>query len=427
MTQAEKRLEWLCSFTIIKYRFIHEILMLMSKHPDTKMPTMGVKVEGTGFDLAYNPDFFMQLTDPEAMFVFSHECFHLVMHHCTRRKFDNHVLGNIAQDLAVNELIEEQPGSCEKPKAFIKNEKSKKIEEKLFGCFVEDLEKDPLFNGILRKQAAEWYYDFLNTRLPKMTIKIKRKGQGDGKGEKDKGSGKGDQDKDKSQTGSGSQEITIEVCDEHGGWDKNNEIADEIIRAKVEEMMRGNKWGDLSAGTIETIMAAQKSEVNWRRFIRAWAGNMVWREREVTVKRPNRRTGFKHPGFKKTHIDKILLAIDTSGSIGSEDLAQFLREMNRIQELTPVDVMQFDADKTTEPKAYDKKRDKFDFKGRGGSNFQPVMDTAKNHRYKGLVILTDGQADAPTKPPATKVLWALTKPGMNPPVTWGQKVWLKRH
>ena len=432
MTQAEKRLEWLCSFTIIRYRFVHEILMMMNKHTDIMCPTMGVRVIGTGFDLAYNPNFFMQLQDPEAMYVFSHECFHLVLHHCTRRKFDDHVLGNIAQDLAVNELIEEQAGSCERPKVFIKNDKSKKLEEKLMGCFVEELEKEPMFKGILKKQSAEWYYDFLKERLPKMTIKIKVRGQGGGEGkdkEKGEGDGKGDKEKqkDKSQTGSGSQEITIEICDEHGGWDKTNEIADEIIRAKVEEMMRSNKWGDLSAGTVETIMAAQKPEINWRRYVRAWAGNLVWREREVTVKRPNRRTGFKHPGFKKIHVDRILLAIDTSGSIGSEELAQFLREMNRIQELTPIDVMQFDAAVTTQPRQYDKKREKFDFKGRGGTSFQPVMDTAQKFRYKGLIILTDGQAEAPIKPPSTRVLWALTNPAMNPPVDWGQRVWIKRH
>ena len=87
MNNCNKRFEWLTSLSIVHYRFIHEILMLMSKIPEKRMPTMGVRVLGAGFELRYNPNFFMSLTDEEAMFVFHHECLHLALHHCTRRGF----------------------------------------------------------------------------------------------------------------------------------------------------------------------------------------------------------------------------------------------------------------------------------------------------------------------------------------------------
>jgi hypothetical protein len=193
MTQADKRFEWLCSFAIVRHRFVHEILMMMEKIPDLNVPTMGVRVIGTGFELRYNPNFYMQLNDAEAMYVFSHEVFHLVLHHCTRRNFDERQLGNIAHDLAVNELIEEEKGSCEKPRTLIENDKTKKVEEKLMGCFVEDFEKDPRFKGILRKQSAEWYYDFLKQRIPQVKITIQSNGGGNGKPQDGDGQdGKGD-------------------------------------------------------------------------------------------------------------------------------------------------------------------------------------------------------------------------------------------
>jgi predicted metal-dependent peptidase len=125
-------------------------------------------------------------------------------------------------------------------------------------------------------------------------------------------------------------------------------------------------------------------------------------------------------------VDRILVAVDTSGSIDSDDLSQFLRELNRLQEVTPMDVMEFDAEATSLPRKYDKKRNKFDFKGRGGTSFQPCVDMAQKRKYKGLIILTDGQAPAPTKPPMTRVLWALTKPGYEAPVKWGQSVCIKK-
>lgn len=45
--------------------------------------------------------------------------------------------------------------------------------------------------------------------------------------------------------------------------------------------------------------------------------------------------------------------------------------------------------------------------GRGGTNFQPVIDYAYSHLYDGLLIFTDGEAPVPRIPPhsRTKLLW----------------------
>lgn len=396
--KALKRFEWLISFLICRFRFVHQILGMMTKTANNIVPTMGVRVlSGARFDMVYNPAFVETLSDEEATFVLYHEVLHLVLHHCTTRRFDNHEVWNLATDAAVNELIPVIPGSCERPK-------TKKGD--LCGVFVDELRKETIFKDIKNKQTSEWYYDFFMKHLPPQS-------KDGGRGGKGKNQGKGKDALGKPQ------------MDDHGGW-KENEIADEKVRAKVDEIAKSDLWGTVSAADKEMIMAAQSRKINWRNFLRRFHGNQVWNERETTRKRPNRRTGFAHPGFKKIHVDRHLVATDTSGSIDSGLLAEFLSVINGATDFIPIDMMQFDWDKTSDPRPFDRKLAKFEFSGRGGTNFQPVIDIVNERRYKSVIILTDGEAAPPSRPKNAKVLWVLPM-GHNPPVDWGQRIHMKKH
>ena len=140
------------------------------------------------------------------------------------------------------------------------------------------------------------------------------------------------------------------------------------------------------------------------------------------MKRPNRRFGWPYPGTKRLHTDRKLVAIDTSGSIGDDELAQFLAEINKLAEIQPVDLILFDDGIQTGPVPFERKKTSYDFKGRGGTDFSEVFKLAEEHRYQSLIILTDGCAAAPEKPDFVKdILWVLTGSG-NPPVEWGDRI-----
>ena len=56
-----------------------------------------------------------------------------------------------------------------------------------------------------------------------------------------------------------------------------------------------------------------------------------------------------------------------------------------------------------EPISFKKRQTSFNISGRGGTDFQPVFDYAKNHpEYDGVIIFTDGYANHPQKKPGTK-------------------------
>lgn len=385
-SEALKRFEWIITFLICRFRFVHTILGMMTKIPDYSIETIGVWVTADGrFELIYNPVFIDGMEDWEVTYVFYHEVLHLALLHCTKRKLGDKKIANIAHDLAINELIPEIEGTCTPPR-------DKKGE--LIGTFVSEMRKEKMFKDIKSKQSAEWYYDYIIQKIK-------------------------ENKKSKPQMGNGS-------FDDHDGW-KEHEVANARAEAHIKEIQSMNTWGDnISQGTIEAILAAQIRKINWRNLIRVWFGNQVWKERRYTRKKPNRRTGLMHPGTTKMYRDRWLVAADTSASIETDVLAEWLAVLNQLAEEIPIDFMQFDWDQTEKPHPYNRRRMNLDFKGRGGTNFQPVFDVVEEHRYKGVMILTDGEAAKPTKPKAAKVLWVLPV-GKRPPVEWGKRVYMQRH
>jgi predicted metal-dependent peptidase len=384
-TTAVKLFEWQVNFLIIRFRFVHQILGMMHKTPDYKIPTMGVWVLPSGmFELRYNPVWVVEaLTQANTTYIFYHEILHLALLHCTKRRLGEKKLANIAQDLAVNELIPITYGICEPP-----IDKEGNLE----GCFVSEFKKIPMFKDIESKRTAEWYYDYL-----------RKKRQQSGSPE---------------ESGNGS-------FDTHEGW-AEHEVANERVSAKIRNIQDMDSWGDISSTTREMVLAAQIKKINWRNLIRVWFGNQAWKDRIYTRKRPNRRTGLMHPGTRRSYVDRWLVAADTSGSIDSDLLGEWLGILNQLADDLPIDFMQFDCDKTQDPHPYERRRFSLEFHGRGGTNFQPVMDIVEQRRYKGVMILTDGEAPEPTKPGIAQVLWVLPI-GKNPPCEWGTIIHMQKY
>jgi predicted metal-dependent peptidase len=382
---VDERWEYLIVSMILGDPFIHEFIIMMSKIANESVQTMGVRVAGAAVHLAYSCKFLNQLTDSEARWVLVHEVLHLVFHHCTVRVSVDprmHELDNIAADLAINQLIPET-GHIMRPRPEI-----------IVPCFPEAY-------GFPKLLSKEQYYQLLWEK----------------------------EQEDKKNGGGSSIDGKGQLVDNHEEWsDAEAEIIDEIIRNKVEHLSKSDRsWGKVTGGIKEMIIAAQKSQVAWWRILREFLGFLVTTKKESTMKRPNRRFGYPFPGTKRRHIDKILCAIDSSGSISEDSLRRFLTEINNIQETHPVDLVVFDDGITIGPIPFTRKRKTFEFKGRGGTNFQPVMDLASKGKYKSLVMLTDGCAGVCTYPVGVRdVIWCLVDDGEPPKgVEWGRRVHIK--
>ena len=175
------------------------------------------------------------------------------------------------------------------------------------------------------------------------------------------------------------------------------------------------QWGSLPGGMVELIQKAAEGKIDYRNALRAFRSSILSQKRHLTRMYPSRRFGFEQMGSRYEFTTRLLVAIDTSGSVGSDELGRYYRIITTFFKygIQEIDVLMFDFDVQGEPvtlKEAQKNKQTFEVKGRGGTNFQaPVNYVAEHPGYDGLIIMTDGYAPVPSVPAflKTKLLWVI--------------------
>ena len=175
------------------------------------------------------------------------------------------------------------------------------------------------------------------------------------------------------------------------------------------------QWGSISGGMVELIKKAADGKIDYRNVLRAFRSSILSQKRCLTRMRPSRRFGFEQMGSRYDFVTRLLIAIDTSGSVGSEELGRYFRIITTFFKygVQEIDVLMFDCTVQGKPIKLDeakKNKQEFKVKGRGGTNFQAPIDYVKEYpNYDGLIIITDGYAVTPEVPPhlSTKLLWVI--------------------
>jgi predicted metal-dependent peptidase len=349
--------------------------------PNTAVvPTCGVTVTGGRMYLYWNEQFFESLTTPQQIAVLEHECMHLVYHHVFRIRRRNPTIWNWATDLAINQQIKNLP-----PFVITLDNMSKAFKCKL----------PPL-------QAAEVYYDtFLNhTQKFKMVT-----------------------NKDGSVTVTRPDGSSFDVVptDSHENWTNStgseiDSLDAEVIKQAIQEaynVTKNTKRGTLPAGLQEVIEALLRPPtIPWSRQFKNWVGNQVKGHYKTTWKRLSRRMeteDFK--GKIKVRLLKIVICIDTSGSINKEIFVKFFSELQGIQRAykTDLTVIEVDAEVQKEYKLRPNVMADFNVKGRGGTDFRPLFQYVDEKRINpdAMVFFTDLCAAFPEKAPLYPVLWVV--------------------
>ena len=174
-------------------------------------------------------------------------------------------------------------------------------------------------------------------------------------------------------------------------------------------------WGSLPAGMIELIKKSTEGRIDYRNALRGFRASILSQKRRLTRMRPSRRFGFEQMGSRYDFNTHILVAIDTSGSVGSEELGRYFNVITTFFKygIQQVDVLMFDADVQGDVMRLDdakKRKQEFKVQGRGGTNFQAPVDYLVEHpEYDGMIIITDGYAPVPEIPPLckAKLLWII--------------------
>ncbi len=189
---------------------------------------------------------------------------------------------------------------------------------------------------------------------------------------------------------------------------------DEVWSHTVDEIIKTTKqWGTISGNLKTKIESGTKARIDYRKVLSGFRASMLSSRRSLTRMRPNRRTEFENMGSLYRLRSRLLVAVDTSGSVSKESLADFYGIINKFFRygVEEIDTVQFDCElKDVVP--LKKAKYEVEITGRGGTNFQQIFDFVGNaDRYDGIIVMTDGYADVPTVKKTyrtPKCVWVIT-------------------
>ena len=214
-----------------------------------------------------------------------------------------------------------------------------------------------------------------------------------------------------SDDGTGAGCMGQQTSDSNGGqaglWEEDPWMQ-EGIRQAVEQI---TSWGSLPGNLVDRILAGLRPKLDYRKVLSGFRSSVLCSKRKLTRMRPNRRSGFQYMGSIRQLRTNYLVAVDVSGSISGEDLKYFFSTINRFFKygVEKIDALTFDTE-LGETVSLSKAQKEFNVKGRGGTDFQPIVNYMAEHpEYDGLIIFTDGYASKPEVPVKLKgrILWIL--------------------
>lgn len=354
---------------LINDGYYGNLLLGIRKIENEKIPTACVSLDGINIVLHYNPQFFEKLTLKEQEAVLKHECLHIGFFHLTMIKdYKSIQLFNIAADTEINQYLNDLPKDC---------------------INIEKIEKE-LGTKLQRKAGTKYYYDILlnYSKQNYMIINL----------------------------GEDLHPLWKELCENMSPVQKT------LVQRSLESLMKeayknsSNNAGDIPGEIkdyLDKLLNPPPPVVNWKSVLRKFTGGSY----EIFTKKTKRKDSKRFngsPGIKVKNKLRGLVAIDTSGSISSEDLKKFISQIDHlVKSGTQIDLLQFDHGLQGKAEKYKKNKSRIEIKGRGGTEFNAPIEyyNKNNNLYGFMVLFTDGYADIPTIKPKKPMLWVITPKG----------------
>jgi len=340
------------------------------EHDNAKVPTACTN----GRDEWYGAEFVDGLTDAELRGLVLHENYHKLYRHLTTWQHLNvidHDLANRAMDYVINIKIMDEYGAD----GWIKLPEG--------GCY------DEKYRGW---DTAQVFNDLRDNES---------------------------QDED----GGGGGTDEPQGFDSHD-WEGATEMDAEEIRDLARDIDEAVRQGVLIAGKMgsggdRNLEELMQPQIDWRETLREFIHTTCAGSDYSTWKRPNRRyigANIYMPSGISEQVDELVVAIDTSGSIGSVALSAFLTEVKSVCDTVKpnkVRVLYWDTkvcrDEAYEMHELDDLVKSTKPAGGGGTSVECVPEYMQKHDIKpqACIVLTDGDLYGGWGTWTTPVLWCI--------------------
>lgn len=329
-----------------------------------------------GINKKYGRQFISKLTDAELRALILHENLHVALKHIPRFKKefkDNAHLTNVATDYVVNDVIV----------SLTDKELCKLPEGGLYDAKYHNWSVREVYND-LKKQQDE-----------------------------NKQSGGGDKIND------------LESLDEHD-FANAQEMTSEEIKKMSDKIDKALREGNILAGrmgvkTPRVIDDLFKPRVDWKAELREFITSTTRGTDEYTWRKFNKRmvaNDLYLPSLENETIGEIVVAIDTSGSIGSKELTEFATELSAICEVcnpNRVRVLWWDTQVHSEQifeNTYNDIAKLLKPEGGGGTHVSCVSEylNANKVQVDGVLVFSDGYVEHDIKwDIASPTMWLITE------------------
>jgi len=331
-----------------------------------------------GISIGFNPEWVEKLPIDEVKGVIIHEIFHVAFHHTTRRGQRDPMIWNYACDFAVNLVV--QDSGYKLPQ----------------GC---------LYNTKYEGWTAEKIYEDIFKNATKVPISAPNFGEVRDTKNKD-----------------GKALTESEVKEEEAKW--NVAVEQAYAMAK--------KQGKVPGGIDRLMEGLLEPRVDWRAALQEFVTKLS--RNDYTWKKPNRRFlggGIYMPSLEAPEIGTVVIGIDTSGSMGKDELDEIASEFNSIRTVHRMKILAIFCDAQVQRVQEFEEGDValLKPKGGGGTAFSPVFKKVEelDEDPVCMVYFTDGECDDKVKEPDYPVLWALTYKNLYWHPTFGQTIYMKEN
>jgi len=346
----------------------------------------------------FNPTRTEELPLSELGFVLAHEACHHLLASASRMRGRNALLWNCATDHAINHMVCQMRHPANPKERLYRPPRGALLEERFSG------------------KIAEAIYEYLLSEAPPkargLTVVLDAAG-GDGR------------------------KIELPNVTDHGGGidvhlplDLTPEQSRELVRRLGSALQAHNastRPGHIPGSLLRKVLGGQRPQVPWQRVLQRLASQHLARD-DYSLARPNRRY-LEHdlvvPGLYGEQVAELVVALDTSGSMGPQELNAVAGELEAIVPLAREVTLLVGDTQVREVLRGDEVLDRMrgdGFKGGGGTDHRPVFAwlEQRNRRPDLLVGLTDLRSRFPARKPPYPVLWVA--PPMHGEAPWGQVI-----
>jgi predicted metal-dependent peptidase len=359
----------------------------------------------------FNPAYVEALTLAQAQFVLAHEAMHCALGHFARRSHRTHRRWDVACDHAVNLLLAAE-GFRPPPGALA----------------------NPGFRGL----SAEEIYPLIPPDTPERTLDRHLFGSGAETGAGAVASAAAPVDRRPS--GAGFEEMdgwddagnerrrgASRMAPAAAGPNERDELARRWQARMASAAQQARIAGRLKDSWLRAVDGLIEPQLPWRMLLARYLMNAA--REDYSFQRPSRREGEALlPRLAGGELD-LHVALDTSGSIGREELAQFTAELDALKGQIRARVVVHGCDERLDPRGpwsyqpWEPIRLPAAIGGGGGTSFRPVFEwvAARRLRPDLLLYFTDAEGEFPRVAPDYPVLWLVKGRGKVP---WGERIQL---